>query len=340
MIIDVVVMYDHSTQRPRGFGFITYDSEDAVDRVLHKTFHELNTKMVEVKRAVPKELSPGPNRSPLIGYNYGFCRANSFVNSYAQGYNPSSIGGHGVRIDDRYNPVGSSRSAFSPFGPLGYGMGVNLDPGLSLSVGGGSNFSNNLGYGQVLSPYYSGNSNGYNSTPGYGGANVRNDSILSPSTRNVWGNSGISINAANAGSHSTYLGSRGGSFGVFGNSGANWGSPLSLQGGGSGVIGYSVGQNYGLRVGGFGRNSGTSMSATSLFTASNGGYEGSYGDLYRSGSAYADPNWYSASSEMGDGFGSFGYRLGNATDVTAEGSEGYIGSHSIANSQANRGIAA
>ena len=56
-VTDVVVMYDHNTQRPRGFGFITYDSEEAVDRVLHKTFHELNGKMAEVKRAVPKELS-------------------------------------------------------------------------------------------------------------------------------------------------------------------------------------------------------------------------------------------------------------------------------------------
>ncbi|KAI8016955.1 Heterogeneous nuclear ribonucleoprotein 1 [Camellia lanceoleosa] len=91
-----VVMYNHNTKRPRGFGFITYDSEEAVDRVLHKTFHELNSKMVEVKRAIPKELSPGPNRSPLIGYSYGFSRANSFVNSYAQGYNPSSSGGYGV----------------------------------------------------------------------------------------------------------------------------------------------------------------------------------------------------------------------------------------------------
>ena len=36
VITDVVVMYDHNTQRPRGFGFITYDSEEAVDRVLHK----------------------------------------------------------------------------------------------------------------------------------------------------------------------------------------------------------------------------------------------------------------------------------------------------------------
>ncbi|KAI4311906.1 hypothetical protein MLD38_036770 [Melastoma candidum] len=32
LIMDVVVMYDHNTQRPRGFGFITFDTEDAVDR--------------------------------------------------------------------------------------------------------------------------------------------------------------------------------------------------------------------------------------------------------------------------------------------------------------------
>ncbi|KAL0306291.1 UNVERIFIED_CONTAM: Heterogeneous nuclear ribonucleoprotein 1 [Sesamum radiatum] len=100
-IMDVVVMYDHNTQRPRGFGFITYDSEDAVDRVLHKTFHELNGKMVEVKRAVPKELSPGPSRGPLVGYNYGFNRANNFLNNYAQGYNLGSVGGYGVRMDSR-----------------------------------------------------------------------------------------------------------------------------------------------------------------------------------------------------------------------------------------------
>ncbi|KMZ65865.1 hypothetical protein ZOSMA_3083G00020 [Zostera marina] len=53
-ITDVVVMYDHNTQRPRGFGFITYDSEDAVDKVLLTTFHKPNNKMVEVKQVVPK----------------------------------------------------------------------------------------------------------------------------------------------------------------------------------------------------------------------------------------------------------------------------------------------
>lgn len=344
-ITDVVVMYDHNTQRPRGFGFITYDSEESVDRVLHKTFHELNGKMVEVKRAVPKELSPGPSRSPLIGYNYGISRANSFLNSYAQGYNLSPVGGYGARMDGRFNPIGSSRNTFSPFGSLGFGMGVNLDPGLSLNFGGSSNFSNNVGYGRVLSPYYSGNSNRYSTPIGYGVTNVRNDSLLTSPTRNVWGNSGLN-NAANTGSPNNYLGSGAGSFGVFGNNGANWGSTISPQGGGnssgytSGTIGYSGGENnYGLGSGGFGRNSGTNVAATSSFAASSGGYEGSYGDLYRGDSVYGDSTWRSASSEI-DGSGSFGYGLSTATDVSVKGSEGYVGSYSIANRQANRGIAA
>ena len=58
-VADVVVMYDQNTGRPRGFGFISFDNEDAVDRVLHKTFHDLNGKQVEVKRALPKDANPG-----------------------------------------------------------------------------------------------------------------------------------------------------------------------------------------------------------------------------------------------------------------------------------------
>ncbi|XP_076947816.1 heterogeneous nuclear ribonucleoprotein 1-like [Bidens hawaiensis] len=56
-ITDVVVMHDNVTHRPRGFGFITFDSEDSVEQVMQKSFHELCGKLVEVKRAVPKEVS-------------------------------------------------------------------------------------------------------------------------------------------------------------------------------------------------------------------------------------------------------------------------------------------
>lgn len=351
-ITDVVVMYDHNTQRPRGFGFITFDLEEAVDRVLHKTFHELNGKMVEVKRAVPKELSPGPNRSPLVGFNYGLSRTNSLLNSYVQGYNMSPIGGYGVRMDGRFNPLASGRSGFSPFGTAaGYGLGMNLEPG-SPSYGGNSNLSNNLGYGRMLSPYYSGNSNRYTTPIGYGGGNGRSDSGLTSSARNVWGNGSIN-NATSPVSPGAYLGSGSGNFGVsFGSNGANWGiSPISSQVGGGTASGYTTGgmgygngdSSYGLGGGGYGRNSGTSsgVAPTSSFVASSGGYEGSYGDMYRGGSIYGDPTWRTASSEL-DRSGSFGYGLNNATsDVAAtKSSEDYIGSYNVTNRQSNRGIAA
>ncbi|GFZ10135.1 RNA-binding protein 1 [Actinidia rufa] len=79
-ITDVVVMYDNVTSRPRGFGFITFDSEDAVEEVMKKSFHELTGKLVEVKRAVPKErgkngVFPGfgtfPGYGGSAGYPYG-----------------------------------------------------------------------------------------------------------------------------------------------------------------------------------------------------------------------------------------------------------------------------
>ncbi|XP_006302405.2 RNA-binding protein 1 [Capsella rubella] len=52
---DVVVMHDGVTNRPRGFGFVTYDSENSVEVVMQSSFHELSDKRVEVKRAIPKE---------------------------------------------------------------------------------------------------------------------------------------------------------------------------------------------------------------------------------------------------------------------------------------------
>ncbi|XP_061372026.1 heterogeneous nuclear ribonucleoprotein 1-like isoform X1 [Gastrolobium bilobum] len=54
-ITDVVVMQDSVTHRPRGFGFITFDSEESVQSVMVKSFHDLNGRQVEVKRAVPKD---------------------------------------------------------------------------------------------------------------------------------------------------------------------------------------------------------------------------------------------------------------------------------------------
>lgn len=332
---DAVVMYDHNTQRPRGFGFITYDSEEAVDMVLQKTFHELNGKMVEVKRAVPKELSPAPSRGPFPGYNYGLSRASNFINSYGQGYNVNLQGGYG-----RFNPIASGQAGFSPFGTTGYG----IEQGLGSTYGGNSAFSGNPGYGRLLNPYLSGSSNRYSNVLGYNGGNMRNDSILS-STRNVWG-SGSFSNLMNPTGPAAFIGSGSGALSAsFGNAGRNWGSsPATNQAAGgasgynSGNIGYAFGdRNYGLgSSGGYGRNSGSNAAPALSFAASSGGLESSYGELYRGGSVYGDSTW--RSPELED-TGSFRFGLGTS-DVNAKTSEGYIGSYSVANRQPSRGIAA
>ncbi|KAK9924390.1 hypothetical protein M0R45_032759 [Rubus argutus] len=339
-ITDVVVMYDHNTQRPRGFGFITYDSEEAVDKVLLKTFHELNGKMVEVKRAVPKELSPGPSRSPLGGYNYGLSRVNSFINGYTQGYTPSTVGGYGL---GRFSPVASGRSGFPPFGS-GYGVGMNFEPGLNPGFGGNANYNSNVSYGRGVSPYYMNNSNRFSSPIGYDGGNGGNSSFFSSVTRSLWGNGGLNTNSANS---SAYMGSGSGSIGgsTFGNTGVNWrSSAISAQGGGNNVsnnsanIGYGAGDNsYGLGTGGYGRNSATNVAPASSFAASNGGFDGAFTDFYSSGSVYGDPTWRSSNSER-DGPGPFGYGLGSAaSDVSAKSSPGYVGGYSVNKRQSNTG---
>ncbi|XP_047322047.1 heterogeneous nuclear ribonucleoprotein A3-like [Impatiens glandulifera] len=52
-ITDSVIMKDRNTQRPRGFGFITYADPAVVDVVIAET-HVINGKQVEIKRTIPK----------------------------------------------------------------------------------------------------------------------------------------------------------------------------------------------------------------------------------------------------------------------------------------------
>ncbi|KAJ8550033.1 hypothetical protein K7X08_033740 [Anisodus acutangulus] len=54
-IEDAKIIFDRAANTPRGFGFVTYESEEAVTSVLQKRFYLLNNKFVEVKKAEPRE---------------------------------------------------------------------------------------------------------------------------------------------------------------------------------------------------------------------------------------------------------------------------------------------
>jgi len=53
-IIDAQLMLDKDTGRSRGFGFVTFDAPEAVDRVCQGRYLDFNGRQIEVKRAEPR----------------------------------------------------------------------------------------------------------------------------------------------------------------------------------------------------------------------------------------------------------------------------------------------
>lgn len=344
VITDVVVMYDHGTQRPRGFGFITYDSEDAVDRVLYTSFHELKGKMVEVKRAIPKELSPSPVRNSVSSLGSVLRGGGPYGSGYGQ-FNSSPVGPFGLRMDSRYNP--SPGINYSPYGPVGYGSSRNFSGAMNAAYNspygsGIQSFGRSTSHGSLNnSTIFGGSAGGYGSSPaGSGYGNM-------PPGRNPW-----SSGAAGYGSTSLPGGYRhggGSSMAGYGGGLGTWNSsqiPSSSSSFATGNVnyggaddGYGSGSlGYGGRGGGFG-SSGVSYSAGGVNSATVV-RDGNFGDLYSS-LANQETSWkpsagtdsINSASFGGLGFGGYG-----VADNTGEDAAGGYSSAYVSGRQSHRGV--
>ncbi|EMR10812.1 hypothetical protein PNEG_00959 [Pneumocystis murina B123] len=73
-VIDATLMIDKDTGRPRGFGFVTFESEAAVENAMAQPYLVIHDKQVEVKRATPKgnlkERTNMTKEKDMNGYDY------------------------------------------------------------------------------------------------------------------------------------------------------------------------------------------------------------------------------------------------------------------------------
>lgn len=267
-VTDVVIMFDQNTNRPRGFGFISFDTEDAVDRVLQKTFHELNNKLVEVKRALPKDANPGGGGGGRGG-----------------GYQGNNAGSYDSQMDGNRFMQQNSGGGYPPYtgyGQPGYGFGA---PNGAAGYGGYGGYGVS-GYGGPAGAY--GNPNVGSSpnalkspwvgqTPGYGGAGYGT---------NVGYGANVLWNAAGGGG--------GGAPAPVGQS-PSGGSGYGPQGYGYG--GYGASDGYNTNTGGYGAagiRSGPGGAANSM-AASGGDQQGHIAGQYNGQAGYSNAAWRSDS---------------------------------------------
>ncbi|XP_031502263.1 heterogeneous nuclear ribonucleoprotein 1-like [Nymphaea colorata] len=285
-VTDVVVMYDQSTQRPRGFGFISFESEDAVDRVLHKTFHDLNGKLVEVKRALPKEANPGGGGRTGGGSYQSYGAAGSNNNSYDGRMDANRYGQPPAGGGFAYGSSGYGAPSY------GYGTAANGNVGYpGYGVGGYGSAPPNAGYTGPAGGYVnaSGPTSGYVSGP-------------PGAPRSPWSNQpptayGMQGNAAGYGVSAGYGGpapwNTSGAGGGVGSGGAPSGPAGQSPGGGAGFnnanYGYGYGEgSYGGNPGSYGAVGGRSGSVPN--NASGGINEQSGGSGSYMGGGYSEAN--------------------------------------------------
>uniref|UniRef100_A0A8C6WMQ1 Heterogeneous nuclear ribonucleoprotein A3 n=1 Tax=Neogobius melanostomus TaxID=47308 RepID=A0A8C6WMQ1_9GOBI len=147
-IESIEIMEERSTGKKRGFGFVTFDDHDTVDKIVAQKYHTINSHNCEVRKALSKQEMN--SMSNFRGMN---CPGGNYGGGFGGGYG-GSMSGPGY---------GNQGGGYGGGGSGGYGDG---------GYGGGGNYNDFGNYGGQQSNYgpMKGNYGGRNSDAPYGGS--------------------------------------------------------------------------------------------------------------------------------------------------------------------------
>ncbi|XP_065337074.1 heterogeneous nuclear ribonucleoprotein 27C-like isoform X3 [Cloeon dipterum] len=168
-VMEVVIMYDQEKKKSRGFGFLSFETDDAVERCVAEHFVNLNGKQVEIKKAEPRDMKMGDGPQGQWGP--------------PQGGPPMSMGGGmghmGAHNGQMTGPMGGHMGHMGPHGSMMQSYQGWGTPPQQQSYPGYGNPAQPGSYqgwgapaahqGQQLPPQWSANFGGPPAQQGYGG---------------------------------------------------------------------------------------------------------------------------------------------------------------------------
>uniref|UniRef100_UPI00358EFA60 heterogeneous nuclear ribonucleoprotein A3-like isoform X2 n=1 Tax=Myxine glutinosa TaxID=7769 RepID=UPI00358EFA60 len=157
-IESVEVMTDRQSGKMRGFGFVTFNDHDVVDKIIVQKYHDVNFHKAEVRKALSRQEMNnvgGQRNMRNFGPRGGFGGRPGFGGRGGGGY-----GGGGGSYGDNYNGYG---------GGGGFSGGYGGDRGGYGGGGGGYGGGGGGGYGPGGGGGFGGGYDNYGGGPGYGG---------------------------------------------------------------------------------------------------------------------------------------------------------------------------
>ncbi|XP_074588696.1 uncharacterized protein LOC141844557 [Curcuma longa] len=158
-VVEHQIMFDHTTGRSRGFGFVTFKDEESVDKIISKgKMHDFDGKQVEIKRAEPKRSGGNQRKNERANYDAHSGSGSGYrANSYGYG------GGGGGRYDMYYGGGSAGYGYGRGYGYGGvpnYGASYGANYGGYMYGGGGFNGGNMYGGPSGYGGWYGGYGNG------------------------------------------------------------------------------------------------------------------------------------------------------------------------------------